>query len=204
MAAPGSSKNVSCGRFSFVRKSPVNAGVGGDGFGTRPGSRLVWLSCPAGTLQSPIRIKALGWSMRNHSRPLAHASPRKPSVPDRVQLAGRLRPDDGHQVPGYGCFEQPCHTRCGSRPRRTRLTTPYRSLPLSALSSGPAGESRPRQSRAIPDAVGIKQGDRRRRPQSGSMARSQTPFRARRPVPHTSYTHPNALFASNGTSSLIT
>ena len=99
-----------------------------------PRSSRAWLSCPAGTFQSPIRIKAEGRSLTIRPWPLAHQRPRKPSVPNRAQFADRLdttattvKQDRGLQPPG---LRQPLD---GSRPGRTRLTMP---LPLRRRRAG--------------------------------------------------------------------
>jgi len=65
---------------------------------TRPGSRFAWLSCICRARTShPSGSRPSGRSARNPSRPLALSSPRKPSVPDRVQSADRhLKHCDGH------------------------------------------------------------------------------------------------------------
>ena len=158
---------------------------------TRPGSR--WYGCrAAGTHQSPIRIKATVRSVRIRSQPLALASPRKPSVPDRVQFMGRRpRGTTAVQVSGL----------------RPRATAPHRCwLTTEAY---PPSMPAPRPARRVSLLTGTSRhalswggsGTATSIRISGSKPDTfpGSPPRPRKPL----WSHPKALLTSNPTSSLI-
>jgi hypothetical protein len=62
--------------------------------GTHPGLHWLGYRAPRARTSHPSGSRLSERSARIRSRPLALESPRKPSVPDRVQLAGR-RPQSG-------------------------------------------------------------------------------------------------------------
>lgn len=115
-----------------------------------------WLSCPADTLQSPIRIKAAGRLLTIRPWPLVHQHPRKPSVPNRAQFADRpdITVTTVEQIPGLRP-RGPRQPLCGSRPGRTRPTMPspirrrraclatLATLWLGAFPSAKANDERP-------------------------------------------------------------
>jgi hypothetical protein len=128
LASPLSSQNGSVGDSSLV-------GSNADCCRSRCALPVVrapvfnsWLSCPADTFQSPIRIKAAGRLLTIRPWPLAHQHPRKPSVPNRAQFADRCdtTATTVEQIPGLRP-RRPRQPVCGSRPGRTRPTMP---LPL--------------------------------------------------------------------------
>lgn len=188
-----SSEKTSPGESSFVWSNAWSHRCGGHGLRYAPRSSSVWLSCPAGTCQSPIRIKALG-KVRDGPFPAPGAifAPENRRYPTVSNPPATVSMTTAEQNPGLRP-RRPRQPASGSRSRRTCSAMP---VPHSVVPC-------PGRTLDLPDTVFVMQGRRRWR-QSGPVARSQSRFRAHRPRPQRLLSfHPKAFVMSNATSSLI-
>ena len=169
--------------------------------GTHPGLHWLGYRAPRARASHPSGSRLSERSARIRSRPLAHQSPRKPSVPDRVQCTDR-RPRTERRSNRF--------LAGGRADRATPFLAHDRGVPACNADAAFGAAVPPRFPEGKSQGHPLEQRgtvyvmeERRRRPNQEPWFEAKPPSGLAAPVLNQSSPHPKALVISNATSSLI-